>query len=66
MDPSIRRLALLDKQLHNWPESHHKHLLFQKQARLEVCLRLLRVIRALPAGLLVFPDMMGHRLAKMT
>ena len=59
MDPSVRRLALLDKQLHNWSEQPPKTpvILAGSTGSLPKTVALMRAVRALPAGLLVFP---GH------
>ena len=59
MDPSVRRLALLDKQLHNWSEQPPKTpvILAGSTGSLPKSVALMRAVRALPAGLLVFP---GH------
>ena len=59
MDPSVRRLALLDKQLHNWTDQPPQTpvILAGSTGSLPKTVALMRAVRALPAGLLVFP---GH------
>ena len=66
MDPSIRRLALLDKQLHNWSEhpTQTPVILAGSTGSLPKTVALMRAVRALPAGLLVFPGHDGSPVSK--
>jgi ATP-dependent helicase/nuclease subunit B len=59
MDPSVRRLALLDIQLQNWSNQPPQTpvILAGSTGSLPKTVALMRAVRALPAGLLVFP---GH------
>ena len=59
IDPSVRRLALLDKQLQKWSDQPPQTpvILAGSTGSLPKTVALMRAVRKLPAGLLVFP---GH------
>ena len=59
MDPSARSLALLDRQIHGWAEHPPQTpvILAGSTGSLPKTVEMMRAVRRLPAGILVFP---GH------